>query len=91
MMGPLACGVITGAGAVINSLEARPAQVIEELTRYGVDFSFNTTRSPAIFTQAMGCLAPRGVVGFVGAPPACAMSANGSVHHGNAIATVAEI
>jgi aryl-alcohol dehydrogenase len=125
IMGPLACGVMTGAGAVINSLKVRPgqsiaifgtgavglsavmaakivgatriiavdvvparlalamelgatdsidasagsaAQVIKERTRYGVDFTFNTTRSPAIFAQAMESLAPRGVAGFVGAP-----------------------
>ena len=125
IMGPLACGVMTGAGAVINSLQVRPgqsiaifgtgavglsavmaakivgatriiavdvvparlalarelgatdvidvstgnaAQVIKELTRHGVDFTFNTTRAPAIFTQAMESLAPRGVAGFVGAP-----------------------
>ena len=125
IMGPLACGVITGAGSVINSLAVRPGQsiaifgtggvglsavmaarivgatriiavdivparlelalelgatdaidassgdvarAIRDLTRYGVDFSFNTTRSPAVFTQALQCLAPRGVAGFVGAP-----------------------
>ena len=125
IMGPLACGVITGTGAVINSLAVRPGQslaifgsgavglssvmaarivgatriiavdvvpsrlelarelgatdtinaatsdpvaAIKELTRYGVDFSFNTTRSPAVFTQALSCLAPRGMAGFVGAP-----------------------
>jgi aryl-alcohol dehydrogenase len=123
--GPLACGVLTGAGAVINSLAIRPGQslaifgsgavglsavmaarivgatrivavdvlpsrlelarelgatdainastsdpvaAIKEITRFGVDFSFNTTRSPAVFTQALACLAPRGVAGFVGAP-----------------------
>ena len=125
IMGPLACGVITGAGSVINSLAVRPgqsiavfgtgavglsavmaakivgatriiavdvvpsrlelamelgatdsidasagnpAQTIKDRTRYGVDCSFNTTRSPAVFSQAMECLAPRGVAGFVGAP-----------------------
>jgi aryl-alcohol dehydrogenase len=130
IMGPLACGVMTGAGAVINSLQVRPgqsiaifgtgavglsavmaakivgatriiavdmvparlalamelgatdsidvsagnastgnaAQVIKERTRHGVDFTFNTTRSPGVFTQAMESLAPRGVAGFVGAP-----------------------
>jgi aryl-alcohol dehydrogenase len=135
IMGPLACGVMTGAGAVINSLQVRPgqsiaifgtgavglsavmaakivgatriiavdvvparlalavelgatdainvsagntsagnasaanaAQIIKELTRYGVDFTFNTTRTPAVFSQALESLAPRGVAGFVGAP-----------------------
>ena len=125
LMGPLGCGIQTGAGAVINSLQVGPGdtiaifgtgavglsavmaarivgatriigvdivpsrlslarelgatdtidastgdagKAIRDLTRYGVDFSFNTTRSGAIFTQAMECLAPRGVAGFVGAP-----------------------
>ena len=147
IMGPLACGVMTGAGAVINSLQVRPgqsiaifgtgavglsavmaakivgatriiavdvvparlalamelgatdvidvsagnppdangpaasastgnastgnaAQAIKNLTGHGVNFTFNTTRSPAIFAQAMESLAPRGVAGFVGAPVA---------------------
>src|SRR6185437_4516967 len=109
IMGPLACGVITGTGAVINSLAVRPgqsiaifgsgavglsavmaakivgatriiavdvvpsrlelarelgatdaidassgnpAETIKDRTRYGVDCSFNTTRSPAVFSQA---------------------------------------
>ncbi len=150
IMGPLACGVMTGAGAVINSLQVRPgqsiaifgtgavglsavmaakivgatriiavdvvparlalamelgatdvidvsagnapaangpaanvsaanastgnastgnaAQAIKNLTGHGVNFTFNTTRAPAIFAQAMESLAPRGVAGFVGAP-----------------------
>jgi aryl-alcohol dehydrogenase len=125
IMGPLACGVITGAGSVINSLAVKPGQTIavfgsgavgmsaimaarivgatriiavdvvpwrlelalelgatdvidaskgdaakaiKDLTRYGVDYSFNTTRTPAVFSQALDCLAPRGVAGFVGAP-----------------------
>lgn len=125
LLGPLACGVMTGAGSVINSLAVRPgqsiaifgagavglsavmaarivgatriialdivparldlarelgatdvidtssggaAQVIRQLTRHGVDFTFNTTRSAEIFAQAMESLAPRGVAGFVGAP-----------------------
>ena len=125
IMGPLACGVITGVGSVINSLAVRPGQsiaifgagavglsavmaakivgatriiavdvvpsrlelalelgatdaidasagnpvqAIRARTRYGVDFSFNTTRAPAVFTQALECLGMRGVAGFVGAP-----------------------
>ncbi len=125
LLGPLGCGVQTGAGAVINSLQVAPGnsiaifgtgavglsavmaarlvgatrivavdvvparlalakelgatdaidasstdagRAIRDLTRTGVDFTFNTTRSAAIFTQAMSCLAPRGVAGFVAAP-----------------------
>jgi aryl-alcohol dehydrogenase len=125
ILGPLACGVLTGAGSVINSLAVRPGQsiaifgagavglsavmaarivgatriialdivparldlalelgatdvintspggavqAIRQLTRHGVDFTFNTTRSAEIFAQAMESLVPRGVAGFVGAP-----------------------
>ena len=125
LLGPLGCGIQTGAGAVINSLRVAPGhsiaifgtggvglsavmaarivgatriiaidvvparlalarelgatdtidssttdagRAVRELTRTGVDFTFNTTRSAAIFTQAMACLAPRGVAGFVAAP-----------------------
>jgi aryl-alcohol dehydrogenase len=118
LLGPLACGVMTGAGSVINSLAVRPGQSIAifgagavglsavmaakivgatriialdivparldlalelgatevintatgQAIRPGVDFTFNTTRCPGIFTQAMESLAPRGVAGFVGAP-----------------------
>jgi len=125
LLGPLGCGIQTGAGAVINSLEVgagdtiaifgtgavglsavmaarivgatrivavdiAPARLalakelgatdmidaaagdagaaVRELTGTGVDFTFNTTRSAAVFSQAMACLAPRGVAGFVAAP-----------------------
>jgi aryl-alcohol dehydrogenase len=125
LLGPLGCGVQTGAGAVMNSLKVGPGQTIAvfgtgavglsavmaarivgatriiavdvlparltlarelgatdtidasradagqsvlDLTRHGVDFTFNTTRVAAIFTQAMACLAPKGVAGFVAAP-----------------------
>jgi len=122
---PLGCGVITGAGSVIESLRAgagstiaifgvggvglsavmaarlvgadrivvvdtNPARLalakelgatdafaadtedlvarIRAVTGRGVNFSFNTTTSPAVFTSAIECLAMRGVAGFVTAP-----------------------
>jgi aryl-alcohol dehydrogenase len=125
MLGPLGCGVQTGAGAVINSLRVKtgdtlaifgtggvglsavmaarlvgaariiavdvvpsrlqlakelgatdtidaasedPVARIRELTRYGVDYAFNTVNVGNVFTQALGSLAPRGTMGFV-APP----------------------
>jgi len=125
LLGPLGCGVQTGAGAVINSLRIKtgdtlaifgtggvglsavmaarlvgaariiaidvvperlslaqqlgatdvidpsredPVARIRELTRYGVDYSFNTTTLAAVFTQALASLAPRGTAGFVAAP-----------------------
>ncbi|MBO0681991.1 MAG: NAD(P)-dependent alcohol dehydrogenase [Candidatus Dormibacteraeota bacterium] len=125
VLGPLGCGVHTGAGAVVNSLKVGPGQsiavfgtgsvglsaimaarlvgasrivavdliparlqlarelgatdaidgspgtaadAIRELTTYGVDFSLNTTHSPAVYTQAVACLAHEGVAGFVTTP-----------------------
>jgi aryl-alcohol dehydrogenase len=44
------------------------AKQIRELVPGGVNFSFNTTPVPDIFTQALNCLAMRGVAGFVTAP-----------------------
>jgi aryl-alcohol dehydrogenase len=124
-LGPLGCGVQTGAGAVINSLKVGAGQsiaifgtgsvglsavmaarlvgaeriiavdviptrlalakelgatdavdgsageagkVIREMTRWGVDYTLNTTNVPAIYTQALACLAHQGVAAFV-APP----------------------
>ncbi len=64
----LALAMELGATDSIDASAGNAAQVIKERTRYGVDFTFNTTRSPAIFAQAMESLAPRGVAGFVGAP-----------------------
>jgi aryl-alcohol dehydrogenase len=125
ILGPLGCGVQTGAGAVINSLRVRtgdtlaifgtggvglsavmaarlvgaariiavdivpsrlhlakelgatdvidsssedPVARIRELTRYGVDYAFNTVNAANVFTQAVASLAPRGTMGFVAAP-----------------------
>lgn len=125
MLGPLACGVITGSGAVLEAFRLHPGQsiavfgaggvglsavmaaklagasriiavdlvparlelarqlgatdvvdakagdaarAIREITGRGVDFSFNTTLAPAVFTQALDCLAMRGTAGFVTAP-----------------------
>jgi aryl-alcohol dehydrogenase len=44
------------------------AQQIRDLVPGGVNFSFNTTPVPDIFTQALNCLSMRGVAGFVTAP-----------------------
>jgi len=124
-LGPLGCGVQTGAGAVINSLKVGAGQsiaifgtgsvglsavmaarlvgaerviavdvvparlalakdlgatdaidgsvgdagkAIREMTHWGVDYTLNTTNVPAIYTQALACLAHQGIAAFV-APP----------------------
>jgi aryl-alcohol dehydrogenase len=125
ILGPLGCGVITGAGAVLyalkvqagdtiavfgtggvglsavmaarlagaariiaidlvpqrlalagelgatDTLDARSTEAgkaVRDLTGRGVDFSFNTTPAPEVFTQALECLTMRGTAGFVTAP-----------------------
>jgi aryl-alcohol dehydrogenase len=71
----LALAMELGATDVIdvsagNASTGNAAQAIKNLTGHGVNFTFNTTRAPAIFAQAMESLAPRGGAGFVGAPVA---------------------
>ncbi len=125
ILGPLGCGIITGTGAVLNSMKIIPGQslavfgvggvglsavmaarlagasriiavdpvparlemakalgatdvlaagedagkqVREIAGGRGVDFSLNTTPLPAVFTQAMECLATQGTAVFVTAP-----------------------
>jgi aryl-alcohol dehydrogenase len=125
VLAPLGCGVITGAGSIIESLrvgacssvaifgvggvglsavmaarlvgaerivaiDTNPARLelarelgatdsfaadteglvdrIRALTGRGVNYTFNTTTHPAVFTTAIECLAMRGVAGFVTAP-----------------------
>jgi aryl-alcohol dehydrogenase len=57
-----------GATDVIDAREGDVARRVRELTGYGVEFSFNTTLAPEVFTQALECLAMRGTAGFVTAP-----------------------
>jgi aryl-alcohol dehydrogenase len=57
-----------GATDAINASESDAGKAIRDMTRYGVDYTLNTTNVPAIYTQALACLAHRGVAAFV-APP----------------------
>jgi aryl-alcohol dehydrogenase len=125
LMAALGCGVITGAGTVMEALRVGPGESIaifgvggvglsavmaarlagagrivaidtnparlelarelgatdifaadaddlvgqvRALTGRGMQYSFNTTTSPAVFTAALECLAMRGVAAFVTAP-----------------------
>lgn len=124
LLGPLGCGIQTGAGAVINSLkpaagssiavfgcgsvglaaimaaqavgcttiiavdlhedrrslakelgathayDPQECNVVEEIQQLGgADFSLECTGIPAVFRQAVDCLAVPGVCGLVGAAP----------------------
>jgi len=124
LLGPLGCGVQTGAGAVLNTFkppvgsslaifgcgsvglaalmaasavgctriiavdinaarldlareigathafDPRRCNVVEEIQRLGgADFSLECTANPAVFRQALDCLAVPGVCGLVGAAP----------------------
>ena len=125
LLGPLGCGIITGAGAVLKTFSAGTgdsiaifgvggvglsavmaarlagasriiavdtqadrlelarelgatdtiaadqddlAEAIRAITGRGVDYSFNTTGVPQVFSTALDCLAMRGTAGFVTAP-----------------------
>jgi aryl-alcohol dehydrogenase len=57
-----------GATDVIDASADDPGKAIFELTRYGVDFSFNTTSVPAVYSHAIDCLAQQGVAGFATSP-----------------------
>jgi aryl-alcohol dehydrogenase len=57
-----------GATAVVNPNDGDPAKAIRAITRHGVNYSFNTTPVPEIWSAAIDCLTMRGVAGFVTAP-----------------------
>jgi aryl-alcohol dehydrogenase len=57
-----------GATDVVNPKDGDAAKIIREITGHGVNYSFNTTLAPEVFTQALECLAMQGVAGFVSAP-----------------------
>ncbi|MCW2623807.1 MAG: aryl-alcohol dehydrogenase [Mycobacterium sp.] len=128
LLAPLGCGVQTGAGAVLRSLDCEPGssllvlgggavglsavmaavlrncsplivvephparralalelgathvlepapgrrlpELVRDISPIGVDFALDTTGNPEIQQSAMRCLAPHGVLGIVGVPPA---------------------
>jgi aryl-alcohol dehydrogenase len=57
-----------GATDVIDGTAGNPAKIIFELTRFGVDFSLNTTSVPEVYSHSIDCLGQQGVAGFVTAP-----------------------
>lgn len=60
-----------GATHVIDPIATPdlPAAV-RAIVPFGVDYAFDTTGRPEILTATMACLAPKGVFGIVGIPPA---------------------
>lgn len=64
----LAIAMELGATDVIDSTSGEPAEIILDLTRFGVDFSLNTTSAPEIYGHAVDCLGQQGVAAFVTAP-----------------------
>lgn len=64
----LALALELGATDAVNPKDGDPAKAIKEITRYGVNYSFNTTQVPEIWSAALDCLTMRGVAGFVTAP-----------------------
>ena len=43
---------------------------VRAIAPHGVDYAFDTTGRPEILSATMACLAPKGVFGIVGIPPA---------------------
>jgi aryl-alcohol dehydrogenase len=60
-----------GATHVVAPAESPDlAAAVRAIVPNGVDYGFDTTGRPEILTAVMGALAPKGVLGIVGIPPA---------------------
>ncbi len=60
-----------GATHTIDPLAQKDlAAAVRAIVPNGVDYAFDTTGRPETLTGVMGCLAPKGVFGIVGIPPA---------------------
>jgi aryl-alcohol dehydrogenase len=82
LLGPLACGLSTGAGAVFNALAPPAGSSIAIFgtgavglsallaAREGVDFTLECTGHVAVLRQAVDALAMPGVCGVIGGAPA---------------------
>ncbi len=57
-----------GATDVVDSSQGDAVGAIREITGHGVNYSFNTTSVPDVWTAALDCLTMQGVAGFVTAP-----------------------
>ncbi|HEY1479161.1 MAG TPA: NAD(P)-dependent alcohol dehydrogenase, partial [Gaiellales bacterium] len=57
-----------GATHVIAATTEDAVERIRAITGAGVDFSLETTASPAVLRQAVECTAPTGICGLIGAP-----------------------
>ena len=58
-----------GATHVIDASSTDAVEEIKRVSGYGVDFSLDTTGSPAVLRSAVDCLAPLGVAGLIGGSP----------------------
>ncbi|MDR3508544.1 MAG: zinc-binding dehydrogenase, partial [Caulobacteraceae bacterium] len=60
-----------GATHVIDPVASGDlAGAVRAIVPHGVDYAFDTSGRPEILTATMACLAPKGVFGIVGIPPA---------------------
>jgi aryl-alcohol dehydrogenase len=57
-----------GATETIDARTGDSAELVLQSKAGGVDFTLETSGSPAVFRQAVDCLAPTGVCGLIGAP-----------------------
>lgn len=56
-----------GATHIINTSEANPVDVIKQITAIGVSHAIDTTALMPVIGQAFAALAPRGILGVIGA------------------------
>ena len=68
LLGPLGCGVQTGAGAVLNVLKSRPGSTLAVFGA-GAEYTLETSGVTQVLRQAVDALAIGGYCGVVGAPP----------------------
>lgn len=65
-----ALGMELGATHTVDPLAGDLAAAIRAIVPIGVDYAFDTSGRPEVLTAVMQCLAPRGLFGIVGIPPA---------------------
>jgi len=70
MPGRLETAKELGATHTLNPEDGDVVEAIKEITAGGVNYSLEATAIPAVFRQAVECLALRGVCGLIGLPPA---------------------
>ena len=64
----LALAAELGATDLVDARDTDAVEAVKAITGGGVDFSLETTGSPAVLRDCVDCLTPLGVAGVIGAP-----------------------